>query len=351
MIRPLIGVLLLLAAPVRAETLFGAAEAEAEMTLSILSSTDISAFTPLAEAFVAATPGSRIIYVEVSTRELYETAMRDCAEGRASADLLISSAMDLQVALVNALCAHPVHSPRTDALPDWASWRDEVFGLTLEPAVLIYNKALVDPGDVPATRFALLDLLRSKPATFYEKVVTYDVADSGIGYLFAFDDAQRATTFGRLIEALGRLNARLECCAAPMIEGVASGRYLLAYNVLGSYAAEAAKTDPNIGIVQFTDYSIAITRSALIMRHASNIRLAETFLDFTLSAPGQEVLRSVSLLPGDPGGADGNLRTIALSPKLLVGLDRQKREDFLNLFFGSFESDVAAPAGSAGADR
>jgi len=346
MIRLLISAMLLLPAPLRAETLFGSAGAGAEMTLSILSSTDIGAFAPLAEAFVAATPGARIAYTEVGTRELYETAMHDCASGRASADLLISSAMDLQVALVNALCAHPVHSPRTDALPDWAAWRDEVFGLTLEPAVLIYNKALVDPGDVPTSRFALIDLLRDKPGTFHERVVTYDVADSGVGYLFAFDDAQRATTFGRLIETLGRLNARLECCAAPMIDGVASGRYLLGYNVLGSYAAEAAKTDPNIGIVRFSDYSIAITRSALIMRHAENTRLAELFLDFTLSPQGQEVLRAVSLLPDDPEGDDGNLRPISLSPRLLVGLDHQKREDFLSLFFASFES-----AGAAGGNR
>ncbi len=336
MIRLLTWILLLLAAPLRAETLYGAEGASADMTLSIRSSTDISAFAPLAEAFVAATPGARIAYTEVSTRELYETAMRDCAAGRASADLLISSAMDLQVALVNALCAHPVRSPRTEALPDWASWRDEVFGLTLEPAVLIYNKTRVDPGDVPMTRFALIELLRNKPEMFHGKVVTYDVANSGIGYLFAFDDAQRATTFGRLIETLGRLDAALECCAAPMIEGVASGRYLLGYNVLGSYAAEAAKSDPNIGIVRFTDYSIAITRSALIMRHAGNKRMAELFLNFTLSPQGQETLRAVSLLPYDPEGDDGDLRPIPLSPRLLVGLDSQKHEDFLNLFFGSF---------------
>ena len=41
-----------------------------------------------------------------------------------------------------------------------ARWRDEVFGFTFEPAVIVYNKRLVPPEDVPHTRDELADLLR-----------------------------------------------------------------------------------------------------------------------------------------------------------------------------------------------
>src|SRR4051812_14067230 len=41
---------------------------------------------------------------------------------------------------------------------------------------------------VPRTRVELVELLRSRPELYAGKVVTYDVTQSGIGYLFAFSD-------------------------------------------------------------------------------------------------------------------------------------------------------------------
>ena len=93
----------------------------------------------------------------------------------------------------------------------------------------------------------ILDLLRPADSRYAGRVATYDIKDSGVGYLFAFADSQAATTFGGLIEAFGRSGAVATCCSAEIIDAVASGRFLAAYNVLGSYALARAAVDPRIG--------------------------------------------------------------------------------------------------------
>ena len=49
-------------------------------------------------------------------------------------------------------------------------WRDEIFGFTFEPAVIVYNKDLVPPEDVRRTHTELIDLLRAKPERYQGKM-------------------------------------------------------------------------------------------------------------------------------------------------------------------------------------
>ena len=112
--------------------------------------------------------------------------------------------------------------------------------MTREPAVIVYNRELVPRDEAPRSRFDLIDLLRPADSRYAGRVATYDIEESGVGYLFAFADSQQATTFGSLIEAFGRSGAIATCCSAEIIDGVAEGRYLVAYNVLGSYALDRA---------------------------------------------------------------------------------------------------------------
>ena len=63
------------------------------------------------------------------------------------------------------------------------------------------------------------------------RVGTYDIARSGIGYLFAFFDAQQSSAFGRLLEGLGRAQARLYCCTGELLDDIASGKLLIGYNL------------------------------------------------------------------------------------------------------------------------
>lgn len=349
--------LLLFAQPAHAQdvlseqrvTQFGAWQDTATATLTIDGSTDTEVFAPILEAFAKRVPDVAIRYREITTNELYQLAESGCTSDAPAVDLVVSSSIDQQVKLANDGCAQPNHSAAVQALPAWARWRDEVVGLTYEPAVIVYNRDLVPAGQVPYSRFDLIDLLRPADNPFAGRIATYDIERSGVGYMFAFVDAQQATTFGRLIEAFGRNKVVATCCSAEIIDDVAAGRFLIAYNMLGSYALARAAEDKRIGVVAPTDYTLILARAALIPKRAQNPELARRFIDFALSDEGRRLLTESGLIvPFDgPNGLAATrevptLRPIALSPALLIGLDKQTQENFLALWRSSL--------GSAGAD-
>ena len=317
--------------------------ADAPRRLLVRGTTDLPVFGPVLGVFAAAVPDMRITYEQWGSNELNAIDAAACRGEAPAADLSINSAMDLQVQLVNDGCAQAYRSELTAALPRSANWRDEVFGVTSEPAVLVYNRALVPPEDAPKSRFDLLDLLRREGGRYAGRVATYDIERSGVGYLFAFWDSQQATTFGSLIEALARSGAVATCCSAEIAEAVSSGRFLIAYNVLAPYALAHAETDPNLAVVAPEDYTLSLSRAATIPRRAAEPQAAGRLIDFLLSDQGRRELARAHLLvgPGDPGlpfagGDDAALRPIPLSPVLLVMRDRQMRTRFLRRWRETF---------------
>lgn len=339
MIRAALLALTLMAAPAAGQELirdFGAPTATE--TLRLRSTTDIAVLGPVIERFLETRPGLRVAYEQWGSNALYRLQAADCTAARVGADLVISSAVHQMVDLVNEGCARPHRSAATATLPDALVWRDELWGVTREPAVMVYNRDLVPPAQVPRSRFDLLDLLRPTESPFRTRVATYDIERSGLGFLFAFADSLEATTFGGLMESFGRSGAVATCCSAEIIDGVAEGRYLVAYNVLGSYALVRARRDPRLGVVAPQDYTLVLARAAMIPREAGQPRAAAQFLDFLLSAEGRAALERAGLLvrlDGEDGTAleiSGTAETlqrpIALTPALLIALDTHKRALF-----------------------
>lgn len=321
---------------------------DAAATLLVRGTTDIALFAPLIQTFVGRTPNSRVLYEQWASNDLYDSAVASCDTGENVADVVISSAVDLMVKLVNDGCAAPHRSGLTEILPAELNWRDELFGITREPAVMVYNRNLVPEDEAPRSRFDLIDLLRPEDSRYIGRVATYDIERSGLGYLFAFVDSLQATTFGSLIEAFDRAGAVATCCSAEIIDGVVSGRYLIAYNVLGSYALARAAEVSSLVVVAPEDYTLVLSRAALIPRGAPHSPSAAAFVDFMLSEDGQRAMAAERLIvdftdPDPVAGAfvypaDGpsSFRQIALSPVLLVGLDRQKKTLFLERWRATF---------------
>jgi len=296
-------------------------------TLRIVGTTDLDLMEPLIGAFQTAHPALSITYVQASSAELYQAV----AAGEPRFDLSISSAMDLQTKLVNDGLAQVYASPATDRLPDWAKWRSQVFAFTEESAVIVYAEDAFPEGP-PLTRADLARALRADPDRFLGRIATYDPKVSGVGYLFATQDAHRSETFWSLAELFGLMRAHLSCCSSEMIDGVASGRFLIAYNALSPYAMRRLREGAPIIVVAPEDYTHVMLRTALIPKAAENPRDAGAFIDFLLSPPGRDLLDKEAELPpldaNSPPGVDQK-RPITIGPGLLVYLDRLKRERFL----------------------
>src|SRR5205823_5974058 len=144
----------------------------------------------------------------------YDRVVSESAAG-ATADVLWSSAMDLQVKLVNDGYAARYDSPEARNLPSWAIWRNEAFGTTFEPVGFVYNKELVDASEVPTTRAELTKLLSAKAGKFKNRITAFDPEKSGLGYFLMTQDLDASpTTFWNVAQSLG---------AAGVFPGTGSG--------------------------------------------------------------------------------------------------------------------------------
>lgn len=296
--------------------------------LRIISTADIDAFEPIILAWQRLNPGVTVDYTIASSSQLM-TAVYD---EQVPFDLAISSAMDLQTKIANDGYALSYSSTATDALPDWAKWRNQVFAFTQEPAVLVVSDAYFTPGETPGNRDELIALLRDQPDRFRGRIGTYDVRSSGAGYLFATQDSRNSDSYWRLTEVMGGLDAKLYCCSGEMITDVASGRLAMAYNVLGSYAETRLAGTPGFQIVEFDDFLSVMLRSALMPANAENQSDARNLIDFLAGLRNRTAVTALSGLPPiDETRLEENnaLRPIRLGPGLLVFLDRLKRDTFL----------------------
>ncbi|WP_304619168.1 ABC transporter substrate-binding protein [Paracoccus sediminilitoris] len=308
-----------------AERIFGSPDAPA---IQVLSVTDLAAFSPVLQDYVDRHPDRSIRYVQASSTQVY-TAIHD--EG-AQFDLVISSAMDLQMKLANDGLAASVPLSVT-GLPDWARWRDQLWGIALEPVVTLASRQALGDLPVPKTRRDLIALLRENPDRFRGKVAAYDPLVSGVGYFLIAQDDQVSDGFWRLAEVMGRLNARLFCCSGQMITELRGGRIAIAYNVVASYAARFRPDDPDLVQLAFEDYTFAIIRSALVPVNAPDPEGARDLLGYLLSDPAQRLIADsagVALMAGTGPAPVPQLRPIRLDAGLLVYDDRLRRAGLLS---------------------
>jgi iron(III) transport system substrate-binding protein len=293
--------------------------AGASETLRVISSTDTSFLAPIIEGFHKENPEVAVEYLVTGTAAL-DKIFRDAPR---QYDVVISSAMDLQLRLVNDGLGAQIDDVN---LPSWAQWRQSLFAFTLEPAAIVINKAAFEGRPIPSTRQELIQELRSRPAFFENRLGTYDVRESGLGYLFATQDARASETYWRLMEVMGGLGTNLYCCSGDMIDDLTSGKITVAYNVLGSYAkARKAKND-KIEVILPSDFPTTMMRTAIVSKTAPSIRSAENFVRHLLDAQSTKQAEAGSLpnLDLKPGQ-----QTIVLEPALMTYLDSLKRKTFI----------------------
>lgn len=318
------------------------AAARREGRVVVYAATDFRIAAPLIHDFEASYPGIQVDYRDMKATELYNRVLAEKQRGDPGADVVWSSAMDQQIKLLNDGYALPYRSPEAGMLPPWAVWRDEAYGTTYEPVVIVYNKRRLAAEDVPTSHAAFVRLLTEKTARVDGRVTTYDIERSGVGFLLITQDSRANSAFWDLAAALGKAHARQSAESEAMLDAVAGGDQLLGYNVLGSYAMLRARTDPRLGIVLPADYTLVLSRIAFIARSAANPNAARLWLDYLLSQRGQALSAQQAGLGAVRTDAQGELsvnglraslkdalRPIAVGPGLLTFLDQAKRSDFL----------------------
>ncbi|MEP2530124.1 substrate-binding domain-containing protein [Shimia sp.] len=292
-------------------------------TLRVISSTDTSFFAPIIAQFLAQNPQLAVEYLVTSTTALDQTFR----QSPQSYDVVISSAMDLQFKLVNDGHAHKVEDI---SHPDWAQWRQSLFAFTTEPAAIVVNRQAFEGHPIPGTRQELIQALRARPDVFRNRLGTYDVRQSGLGYLFATQDARSTETYWRLMEVMGSMGLNLYCCSGDMINDLTTGKIVVAYNVLGSYASARKDAQDILEIVLPSDFPTTMMRTGFVSSHSRHPEFAAAFIRFLaglqLENNGQD---GFPLPPLSPARDIERQPTISLGPALMTYLDSLKKQNFL----------------------
>lgn len=313
-----------------------------EGRLVIYAGADVELASPLIKDFETLYPAIKVEYSDINSSALFKRFTEETAEGQYRADVVWSVAMDSQMKLANDGYAQAYNSPELDKLQDWAHWRNEIFGTTFEPVAMVYNKKLLASAEVPHSHAQLVDLLKSQAARFRGKVVTYDVARTGSGFLFITQDIKQYPGTWNLIQTLGASRVRLMTSTDEMLDRISSGECLLGYNLIGSYALTRALHDPNIAVITPSDYTLVISRLIFISRHAPHPNAARLWVDYLLSRRGQTMMAekaNMHSVRNDIEGIDSGaqlykllghaIKPVVVGPGLLVNLDHAKRIELL----------------------
>lgn len=315
--------------------------AKKEGTVTIYTSTDAEQSQALIDAFTAKY-GIKVAYNDVGTNGAYNQVISEAAASQVTADVVWSSAMDLQMTLVKDGYAEPYKSAEAGSIPSWANYQDTLYATTIEPIGMIYNTGALEEDRIPKTRADLIKFLKDNQAELKGKVATFDPEKSGTGFLHHTNDARQTTDFWDLAKALGADGVKTYSSSGSMKETVVSGENVLAINIIGSYALDWVKETPNLGVTFGTDYTPAFSRLALISKGAPHPNAAKLFVDFTLSKEGQEALASgglPSVREDVTSGLNiktlnekvgGGLKPIAVDEGLLEYMDPAKRVQFFN---------------------
>lgn len=296
--------------------------AGADNSLRIISSTDTDLFAPLIQRFTAENPKITIEYFVTGTADI-DTIFR---HNPGDYDIVISSAMDLQLKLTNdgkALFLETItHQP-------WAQWRQSLFAFTSEPAAIVINKRAFTDLPTPKSRQDLIKAIRNRPDIFRSKIGTYDIRSSGLGYLFATQDSRASETYWRLTEVMGGLDVQLYCCSGDMIDDLTDGTIAVAYNVLGSYAEARVENGDLFEIIDLSDFETTMMRTALVSAETKEPQAAASFIQDLIdhqSSP-RTIQQTLPALTTDQNRVDRG--AIALEPALMTFLDNLKRSKFI----------------------
>jgi iron(III) transport system substrate-binding protein len=259
--------------------------------------------------------------------------------------MLISNAPDTWQDLMKRNLVATYASPEKRFLPAWAVVNDMIYNVSSDPMVIVYNKKLLTANLRPHSIEDLARIAAEFPRTFQNRITTYDVEQSATGFnnfwVFIRKHGNAGWTW---FDAIGKTGVRPQSSAGPMIDGVISGEFLVAF------FASTITLFPRLarpGVKDIIDWSYErdgtpiVLRGMGIPRAARNPNAAKLLLDFIISQKGQLAFAEGGLVAYRPDVArnaahhlqevladigEGNALRYSYDPMLT---DSKARADFL----------------------
>ncbi|SDR16687.1 hypothetical protein [Pseudovibrio sp. Tun.PSC04-5.I4] len=214
--------------------------------------------------------------------------------------------------------------------PDRSHWRQEVFSILYDPAVLVVRTEAFGAQKLPVNRRELVVFLNASTNEMRKRVGLVNIGIDSQSYGFAAQDQLRSLLFWQVMRAFGNLNARIFETTGELVEALQSGEIDLAYNVPLS---QLTRIDlDGLGVVTMDDYTVAIpwvvvSPPGVHRLYVENtIRLLrESSAQFFPSTLISELTKADT--------TELNFQRVKLGPELLVFLDPIKKTDILENWF------------------
>ncbi len=286
----------------------------------------------LMERIADVLPMLSLRYSQMRESEIVATVASTSASGD-PIDLAILTTPGLGVRLANEgyLAALPIPPEE----PGPGHWRQEVFTLFHDPAVVMVREAAGIPAHALRSRRDLVRFLEGVGPDLHERVGLVNVGIDSQGYAFATQDQLRSPLFWRIMRAFGDLDARIFDTNAELFEALGDGRIDLAYNVPLSQSAFAPAEGLQVAI--FDDYVIALPWVAFAPKP-----VRDPVTPLVVDVLRREI-RDQRFPPSefwDLAAADGlrQAQDVSIGPELLIFQDPLKKTAILDEWFQSVTS-------------
>lgn len=278
-----------------------------EDELLLYSNTPQTALQPLFDGFTRRYPWiSRVRATNFSSSAVFQRYYSERATGGSPVDLLLSISPTDWADYAQRGIALDYESVELSRLPDFAEILPRVFVLSTDPNVVLYNRKTLAASQHPKGLRSMADLCEAHPSRYRGKIGIYDTTNP-FGYssnsTYTTDAPGGWSHLRRLLPF-----CRPENSSGSLTEKVISGEYDAAVHVGGTVAIPIAERSGGLlGWTFYEEGTVAVPRALSIVETAPHPNAARLFLDYVLSAAGQQDAVSGGLGPYRPGteGAGG----------------------------------------------
>ena len=256
-------------------------------------------WAPVIEGFQELYGDVSVQTLDLDSGEVFERYFAEAGAGTETADMLVSAAPDKWIEFDERGSALDYTSPELDQLPEFAQPLPNVYVVSTDPMVIMYNKRTLDEDQIPKSLPELASMVEANPDELEGKVTTYDVGASSFGYAIARAVADEVGEEAwSWFEAIGPAT-RPERSSGPMIEKLTSGEYDIGYFISGIvlFPKLTPQLETIIGWSFLEGGTPLFLRGVAIPKETGSPACSKLMLDYILSTAGQTAFGKGGLTP------------------------------------------------------
>lgn len=245
-------------------------------------------------------------WINVQTLDLdndqFERYYAEKTSSARTSDMIVTGAIDQWLEFMRRDEALVYQSAESAKVPDWSKPMPGLYTASTDPMIIVYNKRLLKPDQVPKSIAEIAKLAQTNKAMLNNRITTYNAASSAFGLSINWAWTKHDPEGWKLLDAIGPMT-RVERSSGPMIEKITSGEYVLGLFMSGIVVfpklSDAARRSL-IGWSFIGDGTPLFMRGMAVTKGAASPNTAKLMLDFVLSHAGQVAFGQGALTPYRP---------------------------------------------------